>query len=314
MAVMQENKKKVRPVFDFRELNEFVENHKSGDTAVCDESIRKWRQLEEPVRTIDLKSAYLQIHVDSSLWKYQQVRYKGKAYVLSRLGFGLNCAPRIMSKILSEVLRQNESVRLGTDHFMDDIIVQENIVTAEEVAAHLQRYGLETKPPEPLDGGRVLGLQLSRDSCGTLQFRRGNEVPMIDASSALSRRQLFSICGRLVGHYPVCNWLRVACSYIKRRSEGARWEEDVGEDVRLMTTELLEKVRDSDPVKGPWTVRNETRKGRVWCDASSLAIGVALEINDAVVEDAAWLRKTSDYNHINIAELDAAVRGGRVLA
>ena len=80
-------------------------------------------------------------------------------------------------------------------------------------------------------------------------------------------------------------------------------------DVRLMVAELLDKVRESDPVKGPWLVKNEAKTGRVWCDASSLAIGVALEINEAIVEDAAWMRKASDYNHINIAELDAAVRG-----
>ena len=214
-----------------------------------------------------------------------------------------------MSEILSKVLAQSEQVKQGTDHFMDDIIVQENIVTAAEVAAHLQRYGLETKPPEPLDGGRVLGLQLKRDDRGDLQFSRGNEVPTADLQSGLTRRELFSICGRLVGHYPVCSWPRVACSYIKRRSEGVRWEEDVGMDVRLMLDELLKRVRESDPVKGPWLVRNQEKKGQVWCDASSLAIGVALEINGVIVEDAAWMRKISDYNHINIAELDAAVRG-----
>ncbi|XP_043247110.1 uncharacterized protein LOC122394343 [Amphibalanus amphitrite] len=214
-----------------------------------------------------------------------------------------------MSKILSEVLAQDSSVQSGTDHFMDDIIVQENIVTADQVAAHLQKYGLETKPPEALDGGRVLGLQLNRDSQEGLQFSRGNEIPVMDASVKLTRRKLFSICGRLTGHYPVCGWLRVACSYIKRRSEGVRWEDDVGMDVRLMTEELLEKVQEHDPVRGPWLVKNEAKHGRVWCDASSLAMGVALEINGAIVEDAAWLRKTTDYNHINIAELDAAVRG-----
>ena len=46
--------------------------------------------------------------------------------------------------------------------------------------------------------------------------------------------------------------------------------------VRLMLAEVLEKVQESDPVKGPWMVRNEAKQGRVWCDASSLAVGVAL--------------------------------------
>ncbi|KHJ40059.1 hypothetical protein D918_09887 [Trichuris suis] len=46
----------------------------------------------------------------------------------------------------------------------------------------------------------------------------------------------------------------------------------------------------------------------VWADASSLAIGVVLEVNGSVVEDAAWLR-SGDACHINMAELDAVVKG-----
>ena len=49
---------------------------------------------------MDLKSASLQIHVAEKLWKYQLVRYKGKTYCLMRLGFELNSAPRIMTRIL----------------------------------------------------------------------------------------------------------------------------------------------------------------------------------------------------------------------
>ena len=43
--------------------------------------------------------------------------------------------------------------------------------------AHLERYGLKSKPPEAVEGGHVLGLQLSQATDGTLQFRRGNELP-----------------------------------------------------------------------------------------------------------------------------------------
>ena len=47
----------------------------------------------------------------------------------------------------------------------------------------------------------------------------------------------------------------------------------------------------------------------IWADASSLAIGVRLEIDGEIVEDAAWLRPESDSAHINRAELDAVIRG-----
>lgn len=43
-------------------------------------------------------------------------------------------------------------------------------------------------------------------------------------------------------------------------------------------------------------------------DASSLAIGAALEANGNIIEDACWLRQ-NERSHINHAELDAVLRG-----
>lgn len=51
------------------------------------------------------------------------------------------------------------------------------------------------------------------------------------------------------------------------------------------------------------------QNGVVWCDASSIAIGVILEVGGVEVEDAAWLRKKDDCSHINVAELDAVLKG-----
>ena len=47
----------------------------------------------------------------------------------------------------------------------------------------------------------------------------------------------------------------------------------------------------------------------VWVDASSVATGVALETNGTVIEDACWLCPINDAQHINLAELDAALKG-----
>ena len=63
------------------------------------------------------------------LWKYQVVKYKGVHYALTRLGFGLSCAPRIMTSILRKVLSLDNEVCRGTDHYIDDIVVQESVVT-----------------------------------------------------------------------------------------------------------------------------------------------------------------------------------------
>ena len=47
----------------------------------------------------------------------------------------------------------------------------------------------------------------------------------------------------------------------------------------------------------------------VWCDASSLATGVALELDGKRIEDSCWLRKEDDSAHINVAELEAVLKG-----
>ena len=61
---------------------------------------RDSEEMEETageMEIVDLQAAYLQIRVDERFWKHQLVKFKGKTYCLTRLGFGLNVAPRIMS-------------------------------------------------------------------------------------------------------------------------------------------------------------------------------------------------------------------------
>ena len=155
LAVIQPTKDKVRPVMDYCELNDFVECHTGDDmVAVCGKKVRKWRQLQGELKVVDLKSAYLKIHISEELWKYQSVWYKGVHYALTRLGFGLSCAPRIMTSILRKVLSLDDRVCRRTDHNFDDIVVRESIVGVGEVCARLTKYGLEMKEPEDLDGGR----------------------------------------------------------------------------------------------------------------------------------------------------------------
>ena len=85
------------------------------------------------------------------------------------------------------------------------------------------------------------------------------------------------------------------------------WEDDIGVSATKMLAELMERVGVADPVRGVWSAYS--LEGRVWCDASSLAVGCALELNGQIVKDGAWLRKKDDGQHINLAELDSVVRG-----
>ncbi len=147
MAVEQVLKKKVRPVLDYRRLNEYTSSY-TGDSDVCEEKIRKWRRIGNNCKILDLKDAYLQIHIAEKFWPYQVVNFQGKTYCLTRLGFGLNSAPRIMTHILRKVLSIRQEIMEATDNYIDDILVNETIISADEVRQHLEQYGLVSKPSE----------------------------------------------------------------------------------------------------------------------------------------------------------------------
>ena len=196
-------------------------------------------------------------------------------------------------------------IAAACDHYIDDIVVDKDVVSVEEVVTHLRKYGLETKVPENFEQAHVLGLQLGRGREGRLQWSRSNEIPR-SMDGLVSRRELFSLCGRLTSHYPVAGWLRVACGYLKGHSEGQRWDDGIGERAQEWLNWMLRRVWESDPVGGVWAMQ-AVETAIVWCDASSLATGVVLEIGGSVVEDAVLLRKKYDAAHINVAELDAAI-------
>ena len=119
-----------------------------------------------------------------------------------------------MSRIISAVLSQDEEVKKGTDHYIDDIWVNESVVGVDKVRQLLLKYGLVTKEPEPLSDTRVLGLRVRDPGDGKFVWCRDGEIPVL--SERVTKRELFSVCGKLLGHYPVAGWLRTACSFVKR--------------------------------------------------------------------------------------------------
>ena len=75
-----------------------------------------------------------------------------------------------------------------------------------------------------------------------------------------------------------------------------------------MVNEMIEKVKDENPVKGHWHVP-KTKKGVVWCDTSSIAIETELEVDRRDIEDASLLKKKDDFSHISVAELESVLKG-----
>ena len=212
MAALQQHKSKVRPVMDFQQLNYHVDVF-TANTDVCAAKLCEWWQKGSNVSLLDLKRAYLQMHVQKTLWPFQTVKIGGQRYCLTRLGFGLNVAP-LMKAIVSVVLSQEEAVGHAASAYIDDIYVNENVMPVTHIREHLARFGLECKDPEQLeDGTRVLGLVVTMEH-GKLQWKRGSMVP--DAPDIVTRWALSSLCGRLVRHFLVCGWLHVAWEYSRR--------------------------------------------------------------------------------------------------
>ncbi|KFD62540.1 hypothetical protein M514_09025 [Trichuris suis] len=288
MAVVQRNKGKVRPVLDFRELNTHIDTF-TANCDVCAHKLREWRRQGTDVSILDLHKAYLQVRVDESLWPYRTVILHGRRYCLTRLGFGLNVAPTIMKAVVGHVLSLAPHLKKGTSACIDDIFVNQSI-----------------DPERVTDGARVLGLKLWGEQ-GALLWSRGNEIS--GPPKNLTRRTVFSHCGELVGHYPVCGWLRAASAFAKREANRVteRWDEPIHEDrIRAQLSEIANAVKTNDPVHGRSDV--SSGKARIWVDVSMLALSVALEVGGSVIEDGTWLRP-DEARHINMAELDAVIKG-----
>ena len=128
------------------------------------------------------------------------------------------------------------------------------------------------------------------------------------------KRDVFSWCGRLTGHVPVCGWLRPACSFIKRTVNAeATLDQQVSEPLLKICDKVEDRLaREGDPVRGQWSAArgiDESTGCTVWADASDIDIGVAIEVNGSILEDRSWLRPYDDKRHINISELEATIRG-----
>lgn len=307
MAVEQNNKTKVRPVLDCRELNSHVEAH-TADADVCADTLRRWRRHGANIAVVDLKRAYLQLRTDRRLWPFQTVIVEGQRYALTRVGFGLSVGPLVMKAVVRTVLQQDPEMERGVLPYVDDLCVNEEVISAERVIEHFESYGLQCKQPERAsDGARLLGLRVQPGEDG-LSWTRDNAVGA--PPPVLTRRSVFSWCGRAVAHLPVCGWLRPAVAWLKRRVNTLTrgWDDATNDPaLRSQIDHAAGKLTSDDPARGQWCVTGD--RAVVWTDASSVAAGAVLESAAGdVIEDACWLRR-DDSTHINMAELDAAVRG-----
>ena len=121
-----------------------------------------------------------------------------------------------MTAVLKTVLTKDDAGKIATGSYINDVLVENARVTSEKMRDHINTYGLTAKPSEWLENGMAQGLKIQWIKAGKLMFRRGNEIP--EVMDGLTKRELFSVCRKLVGDYSIVGWLRTACSFIKRKT------------------------------------------------------------------------------------------------
>jgi transposase InsO family protein len=335
--VVQLQKRNVRPTFDYSIINPYIKNPSIvAENEVCHESLRKWRRMNVAF-LVDVERAYMNVTIHPKLYRYQVVKWNGQKFVMTRMGFGLNIAPRVLKCLIEYILKKANTCS-ATNPYRDDILIgsedQNRRDIAEKEVAKIKEillsHGLPTKPPVDLydfrkGPTRALGLELY-DNQGEVYWRRkGNIVPSFDPNR-VKLRDLSGYVGRLCpAHYPVLGALRPRAlqilSQIGKEAAAKAWSEPGSPELIKRCVELSEVAKISDPANSPWKIPI-TRRWVLATDASGQGLGCCVLTRDAwdrhpsancvVVEDHAWLVKSPE-THINVLELDAVIRSFKIL-
>ena len=74
-----------------------------------------------------------------------------------------------------------------------------------------------------------------------------------------------------------------------------------------MLSDIIARMAQKDSAQVDWCV--DGHEVAVWIDTSSLATSVVVKSGELLIEDACWLRPACENKRINLAELDAMLRG-----
>jgi hypothetical protein len=302
----------LRLALDFVPVNEFVLNRSEwSEREVCSEQLLRWR-TSSGGELVDVKKAYLRIRVDPRLWRFQCVRVQGQPFSLTRLAFGLSSAPRILKKVLDEVLKG-----LPVATFRDDVFIPQEVLTDElraDVVRRLAENGFPTKPPAKVGGDeacKVLGLKVARGHWKRKVELQAETLELLQRARSL--KELAGLVGQISPNsYPVQRWLRPLANAIRseigRQAAGDRWREPPSGDLLDLAGALADRLRtEGDPVGGVWQIP-ASDSWEVWTDASKDAVGYVLRVGASTIEDSSSRSSERERKlHINVRELDAVV-------
>ena len=74
LAVSQPHKSStpVRPVLDYRALNELIKCNPGTESPVCEDTVRKWRKKgdTDDLEMLDIRKAYLQVFISPDMYRF----------------------------------------------------------------------------------------------------------------------------------------------------------------------------------------------------------------------------------------------------
>ena len=319
---------KVRPTLDYSILNPYIKNNNSvSQSEVCHESLRKWRKCTSAY-LVDVEKAYMNVMVSQNHHPYQVAYVGSKPYIMTRMGFGLSIAPRVLKCLISYILIQASLERV-TNPYRDDILV-EDWDDVQRVRDILLSHGLPTKPPVNLfdfskGPTRALGLELFKEA-DEIYWRRRSDSNWRLTKVNPTCREVAAFIGRACpASYPVMGYLRPMAlnilSQIGREAHRSGWSSTASPRVAEKCLEVQQYITSSDPVKGQWRIP-VTSEWALATDASGQALGCCVLTQSAwaaspnagciVIEDHCWLVKNVE-THINVSELDAVIRGFKII-
>ena len=84
-----------------------------------------------------------------------------------------------------------KKMRVSTESYIDDILVDETVVPASKLVSHLYKFGLIGKSLGSFERAAALGLWLDKDRASNLVFTRGNEIS--EVHEKMSRHSLLVV-------------------------------------------------------------------------------------------------------------------------
>lgn len=318
----------VRPTLDYSILNPFIRCRSSYEQSeVCTDMLRKWRTCSDAV-LVDIQKAYMQVHVAEHLHKFQVVSVNGSQFAMTRMGFGLNIAPRVLQAIIEHIV--------GRAGLTDSVLAyRDDLVVAGDKAAVLREvlleHGFPTKPPKDLynfsDGPtRALGLDIFLRK-GEISWKRRDDSDISFATGKHTAKSVSSFIGRVCpGHLPTLGRIRPMALHLASANgkfvggDKANWNKLAPQEIIDKCVDLAKFVKEADEANGLWKIP-QTNRWALIADASEQAKACGIttaelwernqHANCAFLEDMCWLVK-DNRRHINLSELEAVMKGFRL--